>query len=146
MSPPRGSSQVHTSIGKGCAAIRNGATMPMAEAHHVFKIATRTAWEEACRLGLFAGSDDDLRDGFIHLSTAHQLAGTLAKHFKGQTDLVLITLDADALGEKLKWERARDGDLFPHLYAELPTSAALKVRGLSCNGGVPIVPEEGRQC
>jgi uncharacterized protein (DUF952 family) len=77
------------------------------------------------------------------LSAAHQLAGTLAKHYKGQTDLVLITFNADALGPKLKWEPARDGDLFPHLYADLPTSAAREVRPLSSDAsGVPIIPED----
>jgi uncharacterized protein (DUF952 family) len=121
--------------------------MTPATPHHVFKIATRGAWEEACRHGAFAGSDDDLRDGFIHLSAAHQVAGTLTKHFKGQTDLVPITFDADALGAKLKWEPARDGDLFPHLYAELPTAAAQTVRPLrSDESGVFVVPEDDRQC
>ncbi len=121
--------------------------MTPAKSRHVFKIATRKAWDEACRRGAFAGSDDDLRDGFIHLSAAHQLAGTFAKHFKGQTDLVLIALDADALGTELKWERSRNGDLFPHLYAELPTTAARTVRELSSDdSGIPIVPEDDRQC
>ncbi len=60
---------------------------------------------------------------------------------------MLITLDADALGDELKWERSRDGDLFPHLYAALATAAALKVSALrSDDSGVPIVPEEFRQC
>jgi uncharacterized protein (DUF952 family) len=121
--------------------------MTPARPHHVFKVATRQAWEKACRLGAFAGSSDDQRDGFIHLSAAHQLAGTLAKHFKGQTDLVLITLDAAALGDELKWEPSREGDLFPHLYAALPTAAARKVRALDWDDtGLPIVPEDDGQC
>jgi uncharacterized protein (DUF952 family) len=120
--------------------------MSPARSRHVFKVATREAWDVACRLGAFGGSDDDARDGFIHLSAAHQLAGTLAKHFKGQTDLVLITLDADALGAGLKWERSRDGDLFPHLYSALPTAAARQVRALKSDAnGVPIVPGEDEQ-
>ncbi len=115
--------------------------------HCVFKVATRQAWDDACRLGSFSGSDDDLRDGFIHLSAPHQLAETLAKHFTGQTDLVLITLDATALGSELKWERSRGGDLFPHLYASLPTTAARQVRTLRLDdSGVPIIPEDERQC
>jgi len=114
---------------------------------HVFKVVARETWEEACRRGTFGGSDDDLRDGFIHLSAAHQLAGTLAKHFKGQTDLVLITLDADALGEKLKWEPSRGGDLFPHLYGVLPTAVALDVRVVTSGAdGAPIVPADDRKC
>ena len=121
--------------------------MTPARQRHVFKVAELEAWDAACRSGTFAGSSDDLRDGFIHLSAVHQLAGTLAKHFKGQTDLVLITLDADALGDKLKWEPSRDGDLFPHLYAALPAAAAREVRALRLDdSGVPIVPEDLRQC
>jgi uncharacterized protein (DUF952 family) len=117
--------------------------MRLLDARCVFKVATRTAWEEACRLGTFSGSRDDVRDGFIHLSALHQLAGTLAGHFKGQTELVLIELDAGALGEALRWERSRSGDLFPHLYAPLPTAAARRVRALRLNGsGVPVVPED----
>jgi uncharacterized protein (DUF952 family) len=120
--------------------------MTQATLGHVFKIAPRTAWENACRSGTFAGSEHDLRDGFIHLSAAHQLAGTLAKHFKGQTDLVLITFDAGELGPELKWEPARDGDLFPHLYADLPTRAARDVRLLRSDAsGVPIIPEDDRR-
>lgn len=72
----------------------------------------------------------DLRDGFIHFSTAAQLAGTAAKHFAGASDLVLVAVDADALDTKLKWETSRGGDLFPHLYAPLPLSAVQWARKL----------------
>ncbi len=121
--------------------------MTLAKSRYVFKVATQRAWESACLIGAFAGSSDDVRDGFIHLSAAHQLAGTLAKHFKGQKDLVLITLEADALGDALKWEASRGGELFPHLYAALPTAAAREVRALTLDdAGVPKVPEDTRQC
>lgn len=109
----------------------------------VFKIATRSAWDEACEQGMFPGSQDDRRDGFIHLSTHHQLAGTLAKHFKDQIDLLLIAFDADALGDELRWERSRGGDLFPHIYAPLPTAAARAERSLRLDAnGLPVVPED----
>jgi uncharacterized protein (DUF952 family) len=117
------------------------------KAKTVFKVATRAAWNDACREGRFHGSPHDLRDGFIHLSALHQLSATLAKHFKGQTDLVLVTLDAGALGDALQWERARDDDLFPHLYAALPTTAARAVCAIELDGGgVPVVPEDVWQC
>ena len=87
----------------------------------VFKVAARSAWEDACRTGAFAGSADDLRDGFIHLSTREQLAVTITKHFRGKHDLVLIQFETHLLGEELRWEASRGGDLFPHLYAALPT-------------------------
>jgi uncharacterized protein (DUF952 family) len=121
--------------------------MNSASAQRVFKVAARAAWEDACRRGAFAGSADDRRDGFIHLSVEHQLAGTLARHFRGAHDLVLIELDAAALGSALRWEPSRGGDLFPHLYAELPTVLAVSVRSLVPDAeGVPILPEDICQC
>lgn len=97
----------------------------------VYKVCASADWSEAKRKGHYDGSPDDRRDGFIHLSTLDQLAGTLAKHFsgldgKGLPGLVLIVLDADALGPSLKWEPARDGALFPHLYAPLETDRAMR--------------------
>ena len=65
----------------------------------------------------------DAADGFIHFSTAAQLAASAAKHRSGQRDLVLVAVDAAALGDALKWERARDGALFPHLYGPLRPEA-----------------------
>jgi uncharacterized protein (DUF952 family) len=113
----------------------------------VFKVASRTAWQDACRSGAFAGSDDDLRDGFIHLSTRDQLAGTLAKHFRGKYDLVLIQLETDLLGEELRWEISRGGAAFPHLYAALPTAIARSVHALQLDlDGVPKLPEEFAAC
>jgi uncharacterized protein (DUF952 family) len=89
----------------------------------IYKICERTAWRLAEQSGNYAGSAADARDGFIHFSTAAQLAGTMAKHFAGQRELLLVAVDADALGEALKWEPSRGGDLFPHLYAALPLIA-----------------------
>jgi uncharacterized protein (DUF952 family) len=92
-------------------------------AEPVYKVLTEAAYERAGRNGHFQGSTDDLRDGFIHLSAAHQLEGTLAKHFAGQSELVLLAVDPDRLGPELKWERSRAGGLFPHLYAPLELAA-----------------------
>lgn len=84
-----------------------------------FKVLTA---EEVAELkgGLFAGSADDKRDGFIHLSTAAQLTGTVAKHFAGREGLWLAEVDLDALGDKVRWEPSRGGEDFPHLYGDLP--------------------------
>ena len=76
------------------------------------------ALAEAERFGAFRGAPLDLRDGFIHFSTAAQAAETAAKHFAGAADLVLVAVDADALGAGLKWEPSRGGALFPHLYGD----------------------------
>ncbi len=113
----------------------------------VFKVATREAWNDACRSGAFAGSADDVRDGFIHLSTREQLAGTLAKHFRGQDDLVLIQFETHLLGEQLRWEKSRGGDEFPHLYTALPTGIACALHALVLGpDGVPMLPKEFAAC
>jgi uncharacterized protein (DUF952 family) len=96
----------------------------------IYKICEQKAWLAAEQHGEFRGSADDARDGFIHLSTAAQLDGTLAKHFAGATDLLLVAVDAGALGQALKWETSRGGDLFPHLYAALPFKAVRWTRPL----------------
>ena len=89
----------------------------------IYKISPRALWREAERLGEFRGAPVDLADGFVHFSTAEQVVETAARHFAGQHDLVLAAIDAQALGEELRWEPSRGGDLFPHLYAPLPLSA-----------------------
>jgi len=66
--------------------------------------------------GSFAGAPVDLADGYIHLSTADQLKGTVDKHFAGQSDLQLAAVDLEALGDAVKWEESRGGALFPHIY------------------------------
>jgi uncharacterized protein (DUF952 family) len=76
---------------------------------------------------VYRGSADDVRDGFIHFSLGSQLAETARKHFVGQTGLFLIEVDADALGEALRWERSRHDELFPHLYGELDLGAVTGV-------------------
>ena len=96
----------------------------------IYKICERAAWRDAERAGIYRGSEVDSRDGFIHFSTAAQLAATAAKHFAGQTDLMLVAIDGDALGAALKWERSRGGDLFPHLYAALSVNAVRWARPL----------------
>jgi uncharacterized protein (DUF952 family) len=89
----------------------------------IYKICDATAWRAAERVGEFEGTPVDLADGYIHFSTANQVAETAAKHFAGQRDLVLVAVDADALGAALRWEPSRGGALFPHLYGKLPLSA-----------------------
>ncbi len=81
----------------------------------IFKILECEAWSAACREGLYRGSPDDLRDGFIHFSAPHQVRGTAAKHFRGKPNLVIVAFDESTLGDTLVWEPSRGGDLFPHL-------------------------------
>lgn len=96
----------------------------------IFKICTAAEWREAELAGAYRGSAVDVKDGFIHFSTAEQAHETAAKWFSGHRDLVLVTVDGEALGDKIKWEPSRGGALFPHLYAELPLTAVLRVDGL----------------
>jgi len=93
----------------------------------IYKIVPTDLWRAAERDGVFHGSPVDLQDGFIHFSTAAQAAETVAKHFRGQTDLLLVFVDADMLGDALKWEPSRGGALFPHLYGALALSAVTRV-------------------
>ena len=90
-----------------------------------FKILTHQQWADFERERVFHGAPVDIADGYIHLSTAEQLEGTIAKHFAGQTDLMIAEVDLICLGDAIRWEEARGGELFPHLYAELPITAVI---------------------
>lgn len=110
----------------------------------IYKICERALWRAAETDGQFGGAAIDQRDGYIHFSTAAQLAETAARHFAGQSDLMLVAVDADALGSNLKWERSRGGDLFPHLYGVLPLKAVRWARPLADEiGGRRPLPELG---
>jgi len=92
-----------------------------------FKILTADQWRRFEAEGSFAGAPIDLADGFIHLSTAEQLEGTLAAHFADQHDLVIAEIDLQRFGDAVRLEPSRGGALFPHLYATLPLDAVLRV-------------------
>lgn len=96
----------------------------------IYKIVSAPEWRVAEAAGHFQGSAVDLADGYIHFSEADQLRETARKHFAGRDDLLLVTVDADALDPPPVWEPSRGGALFPHLYGPLPASAALEVRHL----------------
>jgi uncharacterized protein (DUF952 family) len=111
----------------------------------VFKICGEAEWRDAERQGVYRGSPVDERDGFIHFSTAEQIAETAAKHFAARADLLLIAVDAGAFGERLRFEPSRGGALFPHLYASLPLSAVRFVEKLPLGAdGRHIVPPRVR--
>jgi uncharacterized protein (DUF952 family) len=92
---------------------------------YVYKVCDQSLWNQAVDAGVFVGAEIDLKDGYIHFSTAKQLGETLALHFAGRDALVLLTIDTAAVD--LTWEPARNGDLFPHLYGALPLSAVRAV-------------------
>ena len=108
----------------------------------VYKICSSGVWRDAEEAGLFRGAGVDARDGFIHFSTAAQLAETAARHFAGATDQVLVAVDVASLGAALKWEPSRGGDLFPHLYAALSLGAVKWVAPLLLGpDGCHVFPE-----
>ena len=92
-------------------------------ANPIYHMSRREEWNAAVAAGAYGGSSQDQADGFIHFSTAEQIIESAAKHRAGQDGLVLLTVDADSMGDALKWEPSRGGQLFPHLYGPLPVNA-----------------------
>ena len=107
----------------------------------VYKILAADAWAAAKRVGRFESAAIDLTDGYIHLSTAAQAPETARLHFAGQADLVLLRIEADALGVALKWEPSRGGQLFPHFYG--PLDPALVEAATPIPLGADGVPQLG---
>ena len=120
----------------------------MGQSRHqmVYKVCSSAEWATALQHKSYEGSADDLRDGFIHLSTRMQLPGTLARHFgdrtgRGMPGLLLVAIEPARLGPALKWEPARDGSLFPHLYGPLDPALAHSTLALEVGAdGRHIVP------
>jgi len=106
----------------------------------IYKISPAALWQEAERSGAFTGAPVDRADGFIHFSCRQQVAETAARHFAGQADLVLVAVDAAAL-PALRYEPARGGALFPHLYGPLPLSAVRWVKPLALGPAGHVFPE-----
>jgi len=100
-----------------------------------FKLLRPEEWSAWRDSGVFTGAPVDLADGFIHFSTADQARETAAKHFAGQSGLVLAALDADALGADLKWEPSRGGQLFPHLYRPFALAEVIWAKPLPLAAG-----------
>jgi uncharacterized protein (DUF952 family) len=110
----------------------------------IYKICPHALWQEAERDGVFRGAPVDRADGYIHFSTAGQVQETAAKHFAGQSDLVLVEVEAEALGRALKWEPSRGGALFPHLYGVLPLDAVRRVEELPLGRDGHVFPKPDR--
>lgn len=91
----------------------------------IYHLAREREWRAAERAGRYTGTTDDRRDGFLHFSTAAQVAESAARHRRGERGIVLVAVEAERLGEALRWERSRRGALFPHLYGELPIGHVL---------------------
>ena len=104
----------------------------------VFKICSREEWHIAVDNGIYKGSALDLSDGFIHLSTRDQVVETAQLHFRGLDDLVLVAIDPNGLD--IRYEESRNGQMFPHLYSDLPVESALNVQSILLDEkGIPLI-------
>ncbi|WP_425045650.1 DUF952 domain-containing protein [Primorskyibacter sp. S87] len=108
----------------------------------IYKILRANEWSALRSEGQSNGAPVDLADGFVHFSTAEQAAETAARHFTGAEGLTLLALDAGSLGEALKWEVSRGGDLFPHLYGPLRLQDVLWAKPLPLVDGAHQFPED----
>lgn len=107
----------------------------------IYKIFRAAEWQALQKNGATRGAPVDLADGFVHFSTAEQVRETAAKHFAGEDDLFLLAIDADALGEALKWEPSRGGQLFPHLYRSLRLDDVTWTKALPLADDGHVFPE-----
>lgn len=107
----------------------------------IYKIFRRPEWDALCANGQTDGAPIDLIDGYIHISTAAQVAETAAKHFTHEADLILVALEDAALGEALKWEPSRGGALFPHLYRPLTLADVVWDKPLPLGANGHVFPE-----
>ena len=115
-------------------------TIPAPTVRFIYKVCDSGLWEDAKQAGKFIGAEIDLQDGYIHFSTASQLLDTLARHFAGRDGLVLLKIEISQLD--IVWETARNGDLFPHLYAHLPLNSVVAEYQLEVSAdGDHIVPQ-----
>ena len=108
----------------------------------IFHICRKDEWDAAQANGIYPGSSQDKADGYIHFSASNQVKESAAKHRAGQDELVLLLVDVDLVGKALKWEPSRGGELFPHLYGDLPIYAVLKALDLKLGAdGKHIFPK-----
>jgi uncharacterized protein (DUF952 family) len=107
----------------------------------IYHMCPAEAWQQALAAGEYVGTADDRRDGFLHFSTAAQIAESARRHRAGQAGLVLVAVDADPLGKRVRWEKSRGGDLFPHLYGALLPQEAARIEPLPLGAdGLHIFP------
>ena len=106
----------------------------------IYKLLRPAEWADLQARGATPGAPIDVADGYVHFSTAAQVGETAGKYFAGDTGVMLLTVDADTLGDALKWEPSRGGALFPHLYRELRLSDVIEARELAMHMGEHVIP------
>jgi len=111
----------------------------------IYKILLPAEWAEFETAGHFEGSPFDHQSGFIHCSARNQLTATAQRVFSAEPALVIVALDAQALGDTVRWEPASNGELFPHVYGVLPSTAVTAVHQVAGASAVDtIVPADGQ--
>jgi uncharacterized protein (DUF952 family) len=96
----------------------------------IYHLCREADWVAAAALGLYEGSEQDRGDGFLHFSTAEQIQDSAARHRAGEEGLLLMAVDAEGLGEALRWEVSANGDLYPHLYGPVPFESIREITAL----------------
>jgi uncharacterized protein (DUF952 family) len=90
-------------------------------ADHIFHFAVRSDWLARSEMYRAPSLDDE---GLIHCSTWEQIPDVARRHFRGHTDLMLLTIDVDRLPSDVVYEDLYDlGEEYPHVYGPIPTSA-----------------------
>ena len=107
---------------------------------HIFKILLPQEWQELKTTGQMSGAPIDVKDGYVHFSTAAQLRDTAAKHFPAQKEIVVLACETDLMESELKWETSRGGDLFPHLYGPLDIRCVVWHETVDLKDGVHQFP------
>lgn len=110
---------------------------------HIYKIFRPSEAAALVSAGTSAGAPLDVADGYIHFSTAATLSATAAKYFAGEDNLKLLAIEVGTLGDALRWEPARGGVLFPHLYRELKSSEVVWTKDMPLRDGVHVIQVEG---
>ena len=107
----------------------------------IYKILRADEWAALRKNRTTDGAPVDLADGYVHFSAEDQVRETAAKHFAGEEGLMLLAVDELRLGEALRWEPSRGGDLFPHLYGPLLLEAVEWAQPLPWDGTAHRFPE-----
>jgi uncharacterized protein (DUF952 family) len=130
---------------------------PESSTEVVYKIVDQQIWQDAMAQQCFSGAEIDLDDGFIHLSTANQIAKTIELFFSGRTNLLLVAIQKSALGDNLKWEKTSATCEYPHFYGSLMPDDVLWTASLDKLPAPPgettlaiqiklLIKNKGRQC
>ena len=109
----------------------------------IYRLCEKKDWDDALALGVYRGTELDVQDGYIHLSTAEQLIETAKIYFFGAKHLLLLHINPNNLGDELRWEKSRNGQIFPHFYGRLNTEFIHTITELELDDeGVHIFPKQ----